>query len=254
MNGATENQIPLPIVEAVAYLRESGLTKEVIDPKLCKDTVLHRNWYLMTCTVCPRVPANGSFPSRVSLEVFIHPAFPFGEIEVFPPESICYYPHQGPGSRNLCVRADHCAPVDTTRLYKHVAWAKEWLEDAAQDLLLKPTDPYELPPFDAVLRQNAKMMHSAQNRRPKTAVSVRPSVPRSPVRDVIGLFEPLRRLVPALREAGCSFPGERTAGPTCHHLRSAPFVAMVQATDLRDLYDLSTLRPLHDASCGRVLG
>jgi len=29
---------------------------------------------------------------------------------------------------------------------------------------------------------------------------------------------------------------------------------MVQATDLRDLYDLSRLRPLHDASGRSVLG
>ena len=29
---------------------------------------------------------------------------------------------------------------------------------------------------------------------------------------------------------------------------------MVQATDLRDLHDLSSLRPLHDASCRSVLG
>ena len=90
--------------------------------------------------------------------------------------------------------------------------------------------------------------------RPKTAVSARRSVPWSLVREVIGLVEPLRRQATALREAGRSFRSKGTAGPTCHRLRSAPFVAMVEATDLRDLHDLARLRPLHDASGRSVLG
>ena len=88
------------------------------------------------------------FSVQGSSKIFIHPAFPYGEIEVFPPESICHYPHQGPGNRKLCLKADYKAPVDRSRLTVYVAWAKEWLEDAAKDLLLKPTDPYELPPFN----------------------------------------------------------------------------------------------------------
>src|SRR2546426_7906943 len=38
------------------------------------------------------------------------------------------------------------------------------------------------------------------------------------------------------------------AGPGCNWLCSARFVAMVQATNPRDLHDLSRLRPPHDAS------
>ena len=125
MNAAAENQVPLPIAEAVAHLRESGLSKYVTDPEPCMGAAFHRKWYLITCTVCPRVPADGSFPSRVPLKIFIHPAFPYGEIEVFPPESICHYPHQGPGNRKLCLKADYKAPVDRSRLTVYVAWAKE---------------------------------------------------------------------------------------------------------------------------------
>jgi hypothetical protein len=87
-----------------------------------------------------------------------------------------------------------------------------------------------------------------------TAVSARRSVPRSVVRDAHGRVEPLPRHVPALREAGCSLPGKGTAGPCCHRLRSPPVLAMVEATDLRDLHDLSRLRPLHDASDWSVFG
>jgi hypothetical protein len=83
----------------------------------------------------------------VLLDVFIHPAFPFGAIEVFPPESICHYPHQGPDGRKLCLKPDWRAPVDESRLTVYVAWAREWLEDAAKDVLLAPGDAYELPPF-----------------------------------------------------------------------------------------------------------
>ena len=92
-----------------------------------------------------------------------------------------------------------------------------------------------------------------KNSRPKTAVSDRRSASGSLDRDVIGLVEPLRRLVPAWREAGCSSRDQGMAGPCCNQLRSAPFVAIVQATDLRDLHDLSSLRSLHDAICRSVL-
>ena len=92
-----------------------------------------------------------------------------------------------------------------------------------------------------------------KNSRPKTAVSARCSASGSLGRDVIGLVEPLRRLVPAWREAGCSSRDQGMAGPSCNQLRSAPFVAMEQATNLRDLHDLSSLRLVHDASCRSVL-
>ncbi len=84
-------------------------------------------------------------------------------------------------------------------------------------------------------------MHSLQKHPPKDRSLGPWPMPQYLVRDVIGLVEPLRRQVPALREAVCSLPDKGTAGPTCHRLRSAPSVAMVQATDLRDLYDLSRL-------------
>ena len=50
------------------------------------------------------------------------------------------------------------------------------------------------------------------------------------------------------------FQNQGTAAPTSHRLRSTPFVAMVQATDLWDLHDLSRLRPLHGARGRSVLG
>lgn len=52
-------------------------------------------------------------------------------------------------------------------------------------------------------------MIRCKNSRPKTAVSVRRSVPRSPARDVIGLAEPLPRQAPALCEAGRSSGGDK---------------------------------------------
>ena len=42
-----------------------------------------------------------------------------------------------------------------------------------------------------VLRQNVVMMHSLQKQNPKTVVSARRCVPRSLVRDVLGLLKPL---------------------------------------------------------------
>ena len=106
----------------------------------------------------------------------------------------------------------------------------------------------------AVLRQNAIMIHSLQKQPPKDR-SLGPSLRASVFGSGCpGLVKPLSGQTPALREERCSLLGKETAGPCCNRLRSAPFVAMVQTTHLRDLHDLSRLRPLHDPSGRSVLG
>jgi len=73
------------------------------------------------------------------------------------------------------------------------------------------------------------------------------AVPGSRCRDVI-------RMLKRWRRQGCRSRGKGTAGRGGNRLGSTPFVAMVQAAKLRDLHDLSSLRPLHDASSRGVLG
>ena len=134
--------------------------------------------------------------------------------------------------------------------------ARSYLDHVRRTLLARLTRKQFTPSFGlaAVLRQNVVMMHSLQKQNPKTVVSACRCVPGSLVRDVLGLLKPLSGQTPALREERCSLPGKETAGPCCNRLRSAPFVAMVQATHLRDLHDVSSLRPLHDPSGRSVLG
>ena len=106
--------------------------------------------------------------------------------------------------------------------------------------------------LEPVLRQNAILVYSLQKQLPKDSRLGQSLWVLSRVRDVIGLVEPLRRQAPALRKAGCSSRGRGMTGPCCPQLRSAPFIAMVQATNLWDLHDLSRLRPLHGAGCRGV--
>ena len=91
-------------------------------------------------------------PQEVPLRVLISETFPREPIKVFSLcEKVSGFPHQDAESRKLCLREEHLAPRDASRLVCYVKWAIEWLKDATNGTLLKPGDPYELPDFSRKL-------------------------------------------------------------------------------------------------------
>jgi len=100
------------------------------------------------CRVCVPHPNLENLPPQVSLRVVVPAAFPLAVIDVYPvEESVRGFPHQDAETGKLCLRPGAEAPWDITRLQCYIAWAIDWLREAAQGTLLAPGDPYELPDF-----------------------------------------------------------------------------------------------------------
>ncbi|MFQ6673818.1 MAG: ThiF family adenylyltransferase [Fidelibacterota bacterium] len=147
MTHSSDRDVPKHICEAIRLLRKSGKAGDISEPTPSSNPV-HPGWYEFSCVVRPQVPAGRDFPHRVALKLLLHSEFPGGGLEVYPlSESIRDYAHQEAETGKICLRPDYQAPHDIQRLLTYVCWAREWLEDAAADTLLKPNDPYELPDF-----------------------------------------------------------------------------------------------------------
>ena len=87
-------------------------------------------------------------PSRARLRVEMSATFPLSEVEVFAEEAeFRGFPHQDAETGKLCLKEERQSPWDVGRLGTYLAWAEEWLSDAATDQLLAPGDRFELPDF-----------------------------------------------------------------------------------------------------------
>lgn len=93
-------------------------------------------------------PNPEKLPPRANLRVVIANGFPLTGVEIYAKnEDVQGFPHQDAETDKLCLFPERLAPCDVSKLSLHLGWAKEWLSDAAQGMLLKPGDPYELPDF-----------------------------------------------------------------------------------------------------------
>lgn len=98
------------------------------------------------CVAKVPYPNTGKVPREVILHVLIPETFPMEPVEFYP-ENVKAFPHQDAETGKLCLREEALAPVDASRLVYYVKWAIEWVKHAANDRLLQPGEPYELPDF-----------------------------------------------------------------------------------------------------------
>ena len=142
---ADEDTIPQAIRQAYALLKDSDICQLVgslkrIDRGLCT----------FRCRFTLPVPNASGLPEHVTLMAVVCDAFPHRLIEFFPldnDEDLRGFAHQDAETGKLCLHPAHRAPADGNRLAVYVGWAREWLLDAANNTLLRPGDPFELPDF-----------------------------------------------------------------------------------------------------------
>ena len=108
--------------------------------------------WVFECIVEVPCPNKGDIPCEVPLRVLIPEEFPYEPVDIY---TMCGevngFPHQDAESGKLCLQKEDRAPRDAYRLVCYVKWAIKWLEDAANGMLLKLGDPYELPDFSRKL-------------------------------------------------------------------------------------------------------
>lgn len=95
-------------------------------------------------------PSNGAgLPAVVDVRAVVPAQFPFGKVEFTPVgDEVRGFPHQDGRTGALCLKPSRAYPFDPAeRLHAYVESAQEWLEDAANDTLLIPGQPWELPDF-----------------------------------------------------------------------------------------------------------
>ena len=102
------------------------------------------------CSAKVPYPNTGMVPREVILRVLIPETFPMAPVEFYL-ENVRAFPHQDAETGKLCLREEALAPVDASRLVCYVKWAIEWIKHAANDRLLQPGEPYELPDFSRKL-------------------------------------------------------------------------------------------------------
>ena len=144
---SNQSKIPDIIAEAYILLLQCRIV-EITEP-------IHQNpeegmmdW-VFKCIAQVPYPNQENLPCEVPLHVSIPETFPYAPIDIYPIcEEVRSFPHQdAAGLRKLCLHEEHLAPRNTSRLVCYVKWAIEWLKDAANGILLKPGQAYELPDF-----------------------------------------------------------------------------------------------------------
>ena len=111
--------------------------------------------WVFECVAKVPYPNQEEIPWDVRLRVVIPEAFPRSPVEITSlSDQVSGFPHQDAESKKLCLPEEREAPLDASRLVCYVKWAIEWLEDAANGMLLKPGEPYELPDFRKFLNSS----------------------------------------------------------------------------------------------------
>ena len=142
----SQNQIRDDVMEAYNLLLQHRLVAitETIKENLAEDAT---GW-VFECVVDVPYPNKENIPCEVPLRVLIPEEFPHEPVDLY---TMCRevegFPHQDAELGKLCLHEEDSAPRDASRLVCYIKWAIKWLEDAANGMLLKPGDPYELPDF-----------------------------------------------------------------------------------------------------------
>ncbi len=143
------NQSEIPDVMAEAYdLLVQHRIVEITEPIQQNPKEGTTDW-IFECTVQVPYPNQENLPREIPLYVSMPEAFPYAPVDIYPIcEEVRGFPHQdAAGLRKLCLHEERLAPRDPSRLVCYVKWAIKWLKDAANGILLKSGDPYELPDF-----------------------------------------------------------------------------------------------------------
>ena len=145
-----QNEMPDVVSSAYTLLLEHRIV-EITKPIHWNLGEGNPGW-VFECIATVPYPNQEKIPCEVPLQILIPEAFPSEPVGITSlSEQVSGFPHQDAESRQLCLREEYLAPRGPQRLVCYVKWAIEWLEDAANGLLLKPGDPYELPDFSRKL-------------------------------------------------------------------------------------------------------
>ncbi len=141
-----KNNIPQEISSAYDLLVKAGII-EIIEPPKWGDDIDGLGWVFKCFILAPHTNKTG-IPLKIKLRILILENFPFSQI-IFYSESDALkgFPHQDAETHKLCLPLEDNFPRDSGRLLEYVKSAKQWINDAAQDELLKNGEPYELPDF-----------------------------------------------------------------------------------------------------------
>lgn len=142
-----ESEYEKKFIRAVRQLPSS---LNVQGPEIEKERAEYKNWWRLCLELPVVISKDSSFPSRVSLTVFVEPTYPFSDYAVFPEDtSIKGYYHQDSETRKLCLWPNFRIGYGENRLWKIIFSAKAWLDNAAKDTLSHPDEPYEIPDFSS---------------------------------------------------------------------------------------------------------
>lgn len=143
----TDNLIPEVILEAYDILLQYRIIAN-ITTKIKLDETSSINRWFFRCNIKVPFPNKKAIPELVELEIVLFEDYPYSDVNCYSKCNVVQgFPHQDAESGKLCLKEKSLAPIDTKKLAIYVSWAKEWLIDAANDVLIRSTDPYELPDF-----------------------------------------------------------------------------------------------------------
>ncbi|XXY45982.1 ThiF family adenylyltransferase [Sorangium sp. So ce269] len=154
--------------------------------KTVEDLVWHAEssrWLLRVRITIDVSPVDPTVHVESDWFVHIHGGYPLGRIKLYPAKDGgigATFPHQSYNadigevpwrSGDLCLDSPYRAPLGRSapeqepsdpdwRLWWHVSRAKDWLENAAAGTLLRPEDPYELPPWPPGATDTATVVFS----------------------------------------------------------------------------------------------
>ncbi|HYN44418.1 MAG TPA: ThiF family adenylyltransferase [Candidatus Limnocylindrales bacterium] len=154
-----KNNITQEVDAAYGLLVKANII-EVIEPPKWGDDIDGVGW-VFKCFFSAPSPNKTDIPIKIKLRVLILENFPFSQIIFYSEsEALKGFPHQDAETHKLCLPLEDNFPRDSSRLLEYVKSAKNWINDAAQDELLKNGEPYELPDFSC---KKAKSQSSFSN-------------------------------------------------------------------------------------------
>ena len=144
----TQDQCEIPDIVVKAYKLLLQHRIVTITETIRENNAENATGWEFKCVTEVPYPNQANIPKEVTLRVLISEEFPYEPIDFYPIcEVVRGFPHQDSETGKLCLNEEDSAPRNTYRLVCYTKWAVKWLEDAANGMLLKPGDPYELPDF-----------------------------------------------------------------------------------------------------------
>ena len=141
-----ENNLPQEVSIAYDLLVKADIVELIELPKWGDD--IDGSGWVFKCFILPTFPNKTGIPHKIKLRVLILKNFPFSQIIFYSEsEELKGFPHQDAKTHKLCLPLEDRFPRDISRLLEYVKSAKQWINDAAQNELLKNGEPYELPDF-----------------------------------------------------------------------------------------------------------